>query len=205
MLGGLVLLTLLLGAWQCQRGMAKLALAAAASDAQRQAPAAWSGGALPPVGTRILPKGNWVPEHAFVLAPRSRQGQPGVEVITPYRLNDGETLLVNRGWLAEGRAMPALPSATPTVELAPWPRFITLGPTLPEGNRFQHVDPDAYARWRGGSRPVGYAYAVASPGLIVDLPRPYLNAERHFAYMASWWGMTLAGAALCWRFRKETK
>ncbi|WP_432723405.1 SURF1 family protein [Jeongeupia wiesaeckerbachi] len=205
MLGMLVLLTLVLGAWQCQRGLSKQALAAAASDAHRQPPAAWSGGALPATGTRLLPQGNWLPANTFVLTPRPRQGRPGVEVITPFRLNDGRTLLVNRGWLADGQPMPASLPKAPTIELAAWPRFITLGPTPPEGMRFQHADPDAYAGWSHDARPVGYAYAVASPGLSVDLPQPYLNAERHFAYMASWWGMTLAGAALWWRFRKEAK
>ncbi|BCL76691.1 hypothetical protein JHS3_24270 [Jeongeupia sp. HS-3] len=120
-------------------------------------------------------------------------------------MHNGSLLLINRGWLAAGKALPPLPAVQPTVEMAAWPRFITLGPTPPEANRFQHVDPAAFARWANASLPVAYAYALNADGLIVDVPHAYLNADRHFAYMASWWGMTLAGALLWWRFRRGTR
>ncbi|GHD68102.1 SURF1 family protein [Jeongeupia chitinilytica] len=201
-LGALVLLTLALGIWQCRRGLAKQQLASAVAEARQQPIGTWPAAAVPSPGTRTLLAGHWLPALTFTVTPRPRNGQAGAEVVTPFRLADGRTLLVNRGWQAEGRALPVRLPAAPVVEVADWPRFITLGPTPPEGNRFQHVDAEAYAHWAGSDRPVGYAYAVASDGLVVDIPQPYLNAERHFAYMASWWGMTLAGAALWWRFRK---
>ncbi|AOY00805.1 hypothetical protein BJP62_10360 [Jeongeupia sp. USM3] len=196
------MLTLVLGAWQCRRGLDKLDRAEAAERAQ--AVKIWRGGSLPVEGARFRPDGQWLPSLGFSVAPRPRQGRPGAEIVTPFRLRDGRLLLVNRGWLADGHPPAAVPTAAPMVEMAAWPRFITLGPTPPEGSRFQHVDAGAFASWAHTPKPAGYAYALES-ALAIDIPRPFLNAERHFAYMASWWGMTLAGAILWWRFRKGAR
>lgn len=38
-------------------------------------------------------------EREFALALRSREGSPGVYILTPATLDDGRTLLVNRGWV----------------------------------------------------------------------------------------------------------
>lgn len=43
------------------------------------------------------------------LGPRSRNQLPGFEVLTPLRLADGRSLLVNRGWVPLDEAIPAPP------------------------------------------------------------------------------------------------
>lgn len=46
-------------------------------------------------------KGVWQPAHTLLLENRIYKGQVGVEVFTPFRLdNDTMPILVNRGWLA---------------------------------------------------------------------------------------------------------
>ncbi|MEO5580569.1 MAG: SURF1 family protein [Gemmatimonadaceae bacterium] len=49
---------------------------------------------------RILIKGNYDYANEFVLTSRTRQGSPGVNIITPVRISGSDTsVLVNRGWI----------------------------------------------------------------------------------------------------------
>lgn len=58
-----------------------------------------------PVDTAGLPyrrvelRGEYLIDDSFVLASRAYRGTPGVHVITPLRLDRGDIVLVNRGWL----------------------------------------------------------------------------------------------------------
>lgn len=48
---------------------------------------------------RISVRGAFDYDHEIALALRSRDGSPGVYILTPLRLPDGRTLLTNRGWV----------------------------------------------------------------------------------------------------------
>ena len=48
---------------------------------------------------RAAVSGEFDYEHEFALALRSRDGSPGVYILTPLRADDGRALLVNRGWV----------------------------------------------------------------------------------------------------------
>ncbi|MFZ9993168.1 MAG: SURF1 family protein [Steroidobacteraceae bacterium] len=48
---------------------------------------------------RIQAQGRWDLERQFLLDNRTREGRAGFEVLTPFELEDGRWLLVNRGWL----------------------------------------------------------------------------------------------------------
>lgn len=50
------------------------------------------------------------------LAPRSRNELPGFEVLTPLRLDDGRTLLVNRGWVPLDDPIPPAPTGVVAVD-----------------------------------------------------------------------------------------
>lgn len=44
-------------------------------------------------------KGQYLPEHVFHVTPRYWRNQLGYQLFTPFRLEDGRIVLVNRGWV----------------------------------------------------------------------------------------------------------
>ena len=93
-----LLVFIVLGRWQWERGVLKDALAlqfAQGGDLVTD---------LGPQGTRDLPRytqvrvrGEWVADRQFLLDNRTRDGRAGYEVLTPLQLEDGREVLVNRG------------------------------------------------------------------------------------------------------------
>lgn len=113
-------------------------------------------------------RGEFDPDHEILLSPRSFEDQPGVDLITPLKL-EGETatVLVDRGWIPfetiedgpraayrlagpvelQGLVMPSQPSVS----------FFFISPPTPS--------PDAFrAMWQ----------SVDIPGLQVQMPYPLL-------------------------------
>ncbi|WP_169307405.1 SURF1 family protein [Chitiniphilus eburneus] len=203
-LATLVLLTVALGAWQFSRAMGKRALADAYARALAQPALPWRGGIVPGDFRRVRLHGQWQPANELRLDQRIANGRVGVEIVTPFRLDDGELVLVNRGWLPADATVP--PPAGNDVELARWPRFFELARTPPVGNLFQNIDPTRYAAWRGGAEPVAYARALGEqPPFVRESGPPGLPPERHLAYAATWWGMSLIGILLCLRFYRSNR
>src|SRR5690242_12186172 len=89
-----------LGRWQWQRGEAKQqtwadyehALHAPPVDAPARFDAA-------PRYLAIRLRGQFDGDHQFLLDNRFFKGNPGYEVLTPFVLEDGRRVLVNRGWI----------------------------------------------------------------------------------------------------------
>ena len=200
-----------LGQWQWQRGEH--------AEQQREAFLAGGGQALPlrDQGTQALPRfqhvtvgGTLDGEHQFLLDNRSHNGLPGYEVLTPLRLTDGRTLLVDRGWVAFTGSRAKLPDVTlppiitndvvhlsgrldaPPVgglslgHAAPpltgsWPR-VTSFPTLPElaASLAMAVEPRILLLDAG-----------APGGYVRDWQPPGLPPERHWSYAIQWWGFAV--------------
>ncbi len=53
--------------------------------------------------------GHYDAEHQFLLDNRMLDGQPGYDVLTPFKLSNGQAILVNRGWLPLGADRRVLP------------------------------------------------------------------------------------------------
>ena len=105
-----LLVFIVLGRWQWERGVLKDALASQFAQ----------GGDLVtdlgPQGTRDLPRytqvrvrGEWMADRQFLLDNRTRDGRAGYEVLTPLQLEDGREVLVNRGWIPFGGRRDQLP------------------------------------------------------------------------------------------------
>jgi surfeit locus 1 family protein len=92
-----------LGFWQVARLHEKQALNAG-MRARLSAPALDLSGPFPPDstvrGARIVLHGAYDETRQVLLSAREREGEPGVEVVTPLiRDTDSTAILVNRGWL----------------------------------------------------------------------------------------------------------
>ena len=65
---------------------------------------------------RVTARGTWDDEHTIVLKYQTRDGQPGVDVVTPLVTEDGTAVLVDRGWLSTENSGGTRPDLPPTTE-----------------------------------------------------------------------------------------
>lgn len=59
--------------------------------------------------TRANIAGRYLTEKSFLIGPRTYQWKIGAHVITPFVMESNHTLLVNRGWILQGSAIPQAP------------------------------------------------------------------------------------------------
>ena len=138
-----------LGRWQWHRAQHKRALADEfAAGSQSLADLGGRATSALPRYTQVRLEGSYDGEHQFLLDNMSHNGQPGYEVLTPLRLSDGRTVVVNRGWIPLTTSRRQLPDVridatapqTPTGRLDDLPvAGIALG----------HVPPAPGAPWPG--------------------------------------------------------
>ena len=119
--------------------------------------------------------GRFLHDHEFYLAARTRNGQVGLHVVTPFALDDGRVVLVDRGWISDRRRDPAtrpegqLPGElelTGLVRLPGWTGYGWLRPdNQPDENLWFWVDPAAMA-----------AAAGLDPAVVPLVTEVYLDA-----------------------------
>jgi len=202
-----VLLFGALGHWQWQRSIFK-----------RQLQQAFAAGSLhvEPLGARslsALPRylrlevfGRYDAGHQFLLDNISRDGRAGFEVLTPFVLADGRTLLVNRGWvpLRDG-SRDRLPEIafSPSGESTITGRLDLLPVTGLEAGRAPPAIDGPWPRLTSFPATAELARAlkrVIEPRqLLLDADQPHgyrrdwqpgsatFGPERHLAYAVQWW------------------
>jgi surfeit locus 1 family protein len=198
------------GRWQWHRAEEKRALAAAfvagatdfSSELGRR-----STGELPRY-TQLRVHGQYEGGHQFLLDNMTHAGRTGYQVLTPFRLDDGRLLLVNRGWLPlPGNRRDVLPDVTLTAA-----GNINIGgriDTLPvAGLASGKAPPSSDALWpKRTSFPTMAQLALAlgqsvepyqlllaageSEGYLRDWQDASIGfpPERHVAYAVQWWGL----------------
>ena len=205
------LLFLRLGLWQLDRKAEKEAL----FERFESAPALRLEEALDRQVTfaRVSALGRLDPERHLLLDNRVWQGRAGVHVLTPLTLDDGRTLLVNRGWLplpADRRSLPVF--ATDGSEQLVQGR---LAPLPEEGLRLGDADVLAADDW---PQLVTYLDLEAAAGALdrpllpwilqLDAEDPngfegrdwqpaVMGPETHGAYAVQWLAL-LATALVIW-------
>lgn len=156
---------------------------------------------------RVAFEGRFEPEHQFLLDNRSHAGQSGFEVLTPFVLNDGRRILVNRGWVLFSGYRDRLPDVTfvgsraatvtgrlddlPTPGLASgrappdsgvvWPKVTS----FPTHNELQAALGEKLAPrilLLDPKLPGGYVREWSPPGMA---------PSRHFSYAIQWWGFAV--------------
>jgi len=214
-LGTLALLALLisLGRWQLARAEQKRVLYAefaAGSDATVSLSGAGAGALTRYQHVRA--SGHYSGEHQFLLDNMTLEERAGFRVLTPFVLDDGRTLLVDRGWIPLGQTRTDWPALTtssgpreirgrvddlpvPGIRLAglatesapgAWPRLVN----YPERAELEAaLGVPLYPRivLLDSDQADGFTRAWAPPGF---------PPVRHIGYAVQWFAMALALAVL---------
>ena len=203
-----------LGSWQFQRGQNKAEIESAMDSVPvvkelAAPPADWNQLAY----QTVVLEGQWLYNKVFLLQNRIYQGIVGFEVLTPFTLAGGGTILVNRGWIDS--ASSAEVGAANTADTAPSgtlylpERGFRLGdtfagdPTWPQPALY--LDIEALANRLG--KPLEPAVLVldkAHPATFVRLWQPTnMPASRHYGYALQWWGLLAALLVLGYFWRRK--
>ena len=205
-----------LGVWQLQRLGERRALNAAVAARLRE-PAADP--ASLPTDTaavryrRVRVAGRADYAHEIVLAARSRDGSPGVNIVTPLRVAGRDTaVLVNRGWVYSPNGA--------DVELTRWREpdsllvdgFVEVPSRRPGAARlpstpgaYRWLDAAALARDAGYPVTPWYVTVTRPPGARIDtatpvrLAPPPLDEGPHLSYAIQWFSfatIALVGGVL---------
>lgn len=158
---------------------------------------------------RIIATGTYLPDEQLIEVNRSQGGAPGVNVVTPMRLDDGTVLVVNRGFAPspDMTNAEAPPAPTGPVEIEGRLRVSeerSFGAfTEPDGEltQIQRIDVARLAPQLPTPLAPVYADLIASKptdgggGGLTPVPEPVLSEGPHLAYMFQWWFFSLCVVA----------
>ncbi len=240
----LVFVALVTGALCARLGVWQLERLAERRDANERIAASLAG---PPVdvagirpdstsgGRRVVIRGTYDFAHEVVLVNRSRDGAPGVNLLTPLRLAGRDTaVLVNRGWVyspdggsvdraswrepaqASGTAYVLWPTVTPGVTPTTAPMDSTRRLLRADPARIAAAVPYPVAPYQlvllGDSTESAVVYGAAPAGDAATparLPPPPLDEGPHKGYAVQWFSfaaIALAGTgALLWTERTRAR
>lgn len=147
--------------------------------------------------TQVELKGRYDAAGQRVVRNRPLNGQPGYEVVVPFRLETGETIVIDRGWLPIGNnnpgrpdSVPAPPSGDVTViaRLKPAERELQRG--APEG-QLASIDLSAYSAQLGYPLLTGaYGQLASESPSVADMPIPFPKPSTeegtHLSYSLQW-------------------
>lgn len=102
-----------LGVWQLQRLEWKTTLIANLEQRTSAAPITLNEALADPQASQyrqVRVTGRWLHEREMRLLARTYRGEPGLHIVTPLALSDGQRLLIDRGWVPLSHEAPALRS-----------------------------------------------------------------------------------------------
>ena len=207
-----VLLFAQLGHWQWHRAQEKRALAAAF--------AAGATGLVKPLGmrstanlpryTQLRARGRYEAARQFLLDNMGHDGTTGYEVLTPFRLDDGRLLLVNRGWMPlPGGQRDTLPDIavrdlgvidiTGRLDILPVTALKAgIAPPSTENHWPKRTSfPNEAQLSAALGEPLESGQLLLAPGEPHGYLRDWHSAgagfgpERHIAYAVQWWAFSL--------------
>ena len=213
-----------LGVWQLSRLVEKKRLNAV-RNAALAAPPLVLGDTIAAdtlAGRVVSVRGRYDNARHVLLAGRTHDGEPGVEVHTPLVLPGGIAILVDRGWLGAERPADARPERSAEtgerevrglVEILPPARGATLRPIAGDSTSVLlglRIDPDTLA--------ARFPYPIArftvrelpgsgvGPVPLRTPPQP-LDESVHLGYAVQWFAMAaiIAGGSIALALRKRVK
>ncbi|HEV7714236.1 MAG TPA: SURF1 family protein [Steroidobacteraceae bacterium] len=161
---------------------------------------------------RVTVTGRFDTTHQFLLDNRTYEEQAGYEVLTPLDRGDGDSILVDRGWVPFSGYRDRLPD----ISLAPAERVEVVGRVdeLPSaGLESGRAAPDATASWpkvttypHAAELSAALGRPVESRIVLLDARAPNgygrnwqppgMPAIRHWSYAVQWWAFAVLAIAL---------
>lgn len=144
-------------------------------------------------------QGEYADDAQVLVRYQTRDGAPGVSVVTPLRLADGTLVLVERGWTTapnSGSADVDAPAPPPgEVTVTGWARQNQTGDDAaitPSNGQVRLISSAGFSELLDGPVRHGYVSLDGSdPGPVEPLPRgpvlPELDSGPHFFYGLQWW------------------
>lgn len=145
--------------------------------------------------------GTYLPDQEVRLSPRSRNDRPGLDVLTPLRLEDGSTLVVNRGWVPLDDPIPPAPTGEVTLDgrlRSPVDSRQVLRDDDGTITLVSNVDLQVLAEQVEGLVTSAYLEVTDDDALEAGvIPRPAepvtLEAGPHISYAVQWFAFTAIG------------
>jgi len=151
--------------------------------------------------------GTFDARHQIFLDNKVQAGQVGYDVVAPLDLDDGRAVLVDRGWVAQGRSRAELPDVAPPsgpvmvrgrIEL-PAASYFELKSEAPTRPVWQHLDLARYTAW-SGTRVLPVIVQQTAPTneqdtLLRAWPAPDFGIDTHRIYMVQWYAFAAIALA----------
>lgn len=157
---------------------------------------------------RVSIRGYYDGQHQFLLDNMSHESVAGVQVLTPLVLDNGDTVLVNRGWLPFGATRQDLPAVdvgdekrtvVGRIDELPRPGIWLKGPEASGWPRLvQYPSMPDLARALG--RELAPRQVLLDPGVPDGYVRewnvPGTTPDRHLGYAVQWFAFAALAAAI---------
>ena len=157
---------------------------------------------------RVMLRGQYDAEHQFLLDNMSHESVAGVQVLTPLVLDDGDAVLVNRGWLPFGATRQDLPpvevdagkrTVIGRIDDLPRPGIWLKGPSATGWPRLVQY-PDMTELSAALGRDLAPRQVLLDPGVpdgyVRDWVVPGTTPDRHLGYAVQWFAFAALAAAI---------
>lgn len=147
--------------------------------------------------TQVRMTGTYRSEDQRIVRNRPLNGGPGYEVLVPFTLENGDTVIIDRGWLPIGYEVPGYPDTVPQPESGEITVVARLKPPEPQLDRgaptgqLASIDLNTYAAelpypiktGAYGQLATETPAAAANP---VAFPAPSIDEGSHLSYSLQW-------------------
>ncbi len=160
-------------------------------------------------------QGKWLDAQSFLLLNRIYHRQVGVEVLTPFELTSGDTIIVNRGW-TDKQQMPNIEIVTNSspVEITGTmyipAKGVRIGESITPSDSWPkeslYLDTQAFSQTLG--RSVSSMVLVLESQQAASFKRIWkavsMSSKKHFGYAVQWFGLafTLLIFGFIWFIKK---
>ncbi|OBB13572.1 hypothetical protein A5761_20495 [Mycolicibacterium setense] len=146
---------------------------------------------------RVTATGHYLPKSEVLVRLRVVDGEPAFEVLTPFAVDGGPVVLVDRGYIrpVDGNKVPEF-AAAPTTPVTITARLHDAEALIPDKQPFRgddgaqqvySINPGQIASLTGVSLTGSYLQLVAGqPGGLGEIPLPHLDAGPFLSYGIQW-------------------